>query len=133
MKTALFPAKIPYGGMEVKGKLPGMGIPGNVSLIFLFKADTIRGSNFDRSKRKSEKIPFGAAMSSIDEISPLLSTLRPTAQSLLIQLLTHSVHDEVTVSQADLAAWSGIKSRNTIRSAIKELVDQGWVKKIGRA
>lgn len=67
-------------------------------------------------------------MPSIDEISPLLSTLRPTAQSLLVQLLTHSVHDEVTVSQADLAVWSGIKSRNTIRSAIKELVDQGWLK-----
>lgn len=67
-------------------------------------------------------------MLSIDEISPLLSTLKPTAQSTLIQLWVHTVDDEVIASHADLAAWTGVKSRNTIRSAVRELLDKGWIK-----
>lgn len=65
---------------------------------------------------------------SLDAISPILSALKPTSQSILVQLWSHKVYDEVTASHADLSAWTGIKSKNTIRSAIRELLDRGWVK-----
>ena len=69
-------------------------------------------------------------MPSLEELSPTLSTLKPTTQSVLIQLCAHHVNDEVTASQTDLATWSGIKSRNTIRAAIRELLDCGLMKVI---
>ncbi|MFY9268156.1 MAG: helix-turn-helix domain-containing protein [Candidatus Manganitrophaceae bacterium] len=67
-------------------------------------------------------------MPSLEDLSPTLSILKPTTQSILVQLCAHQVNNEVTVSHADLAAWSGIKSRNTIRSAIRELVDRDLLK-----
>lgn len=67
-------------------------------------------------------------MPSLEDLSPTLSTLKPTTQSILVQLCAHQINDEVTASHADLAAWSGIKSRNTIRSAIRELVDRELIK-----
>lgn len=67
---------------------------------------------------------------SLDKISPLLSILKPTTQSILVQLWARKINDEVTASHADLSAWTGIKSKNTVRSAIRELLDRGWVKMI---
>lgn len=67
-------------------------------------------------------------MPSLEDLSPTLSILKPTTQSILIQLCVHQVNDEVTASHAELAAWSGIKSRNTIRSAIRELIDRDLLK-----
>ncbi len=63
-----------------------------------------------------------------ESLFPILSSLRPSEQAVLIQLHRHKVNDNIYASQSHLSAWSGIKAKNTIKAAIRELIDRGLVK-----
>lgn len=63
-----------------------------------------------------------------ESLFPTLSTLRPSEQVVLIQLHRHKLNDESYASQGSLILWTGIKSTNTIKTAIKELIHRGFVK-----
>ena len=64
----------------------------------------------------------------IESLFPILSNLKPSGQAVLIQLFQHKVNDDVYASQANLSAWTGIKAKNTIKAAISELIDRGYLK-----
>ncbi len=64
----------------------------------------------------------------LDPMIPVLSDLRPSEQVVLIQLYLHKVKDETYASQSHLISWTGIKSANTIKTAIKGLIQRGLVK-----
>ena len=61
-------------------------------------------------------------------LSPLLPTLKPSEQIIFLNLYSRAVNNEVIASQANLVAWSGIKSRNTIKSALRALIDRGLLR-----
>jgi hypothetical protein len=59
-----------------------------------------------------------------DRLTPLLPTLSSTEQLLLINLVARAQSERVAASQADLAVWTGIKSRNTIKRGLRGLIDR---------
>lgn len=63
----------------------------------------------------------------LDPLFPLLSKLKPSEQVVFIHLFQHKTNDDVYASQKHLMAWTGIKSINTIKSALKGLGDQGFL------
>ncbi len=63
----------------------------------------------------------------LDPLFPLLAKLKPSEQVVLIHLFQHKTNDDVYASQKHLMTWTGIKSINTIKSALKGLGDQGFV------
>jgi len=67
-------------------------------------------------------------MMDLDPMIPVLSNLRPSEQVVLIQLYLHKINNDTHASQNHLISWTGIKSPNTIKTAIKGLIQQGLVK-----
>jgi len=60
-------------------------------------------------------------------LSPLLPALKPTEQIVLINLFGRAVDGEVSASQTLIADWTGIRSVNTIKAAIRKLSDRGFL------
>lgn len=61
-------------------------------------------------------------------IYPLLCQLKPSDQVVFIHLFQHLTEEGVYASQKDLITWTGIKSINTIKTALNRLIKAGFVK-----
>jgi len=64
----------------------------------------------------------------LDPFYPLLSKLKPSDQVVFIHLFQHKTNDAVYASQKNLMTWTGIKSINTIKTALNRLIQAGFVK-----
>lgn len=78
-------------------------------------------------KRKAKTSPFGLLLD-FESIFPILHGLKPSEQVVLLNLYRHRINTEVVASQSNLIAWTGIKSANTIKAAIKGLMTHNRVR-----
>ena len=68
----------------------------------------------------------------VETLTPLLQTLKPTEQILVLQLAARAQDGLVAASQSQLAAWTGT-TRRTVKVGLRRLADVGVLRVVAPA
>lgn len=68
----------------------------------------------------------------VETLTPLLQTLKPTEQILLLQLAARAQDGRVTASQSQLATWTGT-TRRTVKVGLRKLAEVGVLRMVAPA
>lgn len=68
----------------------------------------------------------------VETLTPLLQTLKPTEQILLLQLAARAQDGRVAASQSQLAAWTGT-TRRTVKVGLRKLAEIGVLRVVAPA
>lgn len=68
----------------------------------------------------------------VETLTPLLQTLKPTEQILVLQLAARAHDGRVAASQSQLAAWTGT-TRRTVKVGLRRLAEMGVLRVVAPA
>jgi hypothetical protein len=68
----------------------------------------------------------------VETLTPLLQTLKPTEQILLLQLVARAQGGLVAASQSQLATWTGT-TRRTVKVGLRKLAEVGALRVVASA